>query len=66
METLSTANTGFALDIFKQFCKTQGNQNIFFSPWSIYSILTAVYLGAKGQTAEQIAEVSLCYVLFIF
>ncbi|KAJ6664531.1 hypothetical protein lerEdw1_007188 [Lerista edwardsae] len=57
MEALSTANTGFALDLFKQVCKTQNNQNILFSPWSIYSILTAVYLGAKGQTAEQIAEV---------
>ncbi|XP_066481448.1 serpin B10-like [Tiliqua scincoides] len=56
MEALNTANTAFALDVFKQFSKTQGNQNIFFSPWSIYSILTAVYLGAKGQTAEQIAE----------
>ncbi|XP_053102002.1 serpin B10-like [Hemicordylus capensis] len=57
METLSTANTGFALDLFKHVCKTQSNKNILFSPWSISAVMATVFLGAEGYTAEQIAEV---------
>uniref|UniRef100_A0A8C3MFK9 Serpin B10 n=1 Tax=Geospiza parvula TaxID=87175 RepID=A0A8C3MFK9_GEOPR len=33
-------------------------QNIFFSPWSIATALAMVHLGAKGDTASQMAEVS--------
>ncbi|XP_077209577.1 leukocyte elastase inhibitor-like [Paroedura picta] len=57
METLSKANTEFALDLFKSMCQIHHDTNILFSPWSISSIMAAVYLGAKGCTAEQIAEV---------
>uniref|UniRef100_A0A674IX39 Serpin domain-containing protein n=1 Tax=Terrapene triunguis TaxID=2587831 RepID=A0A674IX39_9SAUR len=57
METLSVANTGFALDLFKHECKTQTNTNILFSPWSISTTLATVYLGAKGNTADQMAKV---------
>uniref|UniRef100_A0A8C9U2U3 Serpin B10 n=1 Tax=Serinus canaria TaxID=9135 RepID=A0A8C9U2U3_SERCA len=32
-------------------------QNIFFSPWSIATALAMVHLGAKGDTASQMAEV---------
>uniref|UniRef100_A0A674IUK3 Serpin domain-containing protein n=1 Tax=Terrapene triunguis TaxID=2587831 RepID=A0A674IUK3_9SAUR len=56
METLSVANTGFALDLFKHECKTQTNTNILFSPWSISTTLATVYLGAKGNTADQMAN----------
>uniref|UniRef100_A0A8C3SXZ8 Serpin domain-containing protein n=1 Tax=Chelydra serpentina TaxID=8475 RepID=A0A8C3SXZ8_CHESE len=58
MEALSVANTGFALDLFMHECKTQTNTNILFSPWSISTTLATVYLGAKGNTADQMAEVS--------
>uniref|UniRef100_A0A674IW01 Serpin domain-containing protein n=1 Tax=Terrapene triunguis TaxID=2587831 RepID=A0A674IW01_9SAUR len=61
METLSVANTGFALDLFKHECKTQTNTNILFSPWSISTTLATVYLGAKGNTADQMAKVSWDY-----
>uniref|UniRef100_A0A8C3TA71 Serpin family B member 10 n=1 Tax=Chelydra serpentina TaxID=8475 RepID=A0A8C3TA71_CHESE len=57
MEALSVANTGFALDLFMHECKTQTNTNILFSPWSISTTLATVYLGAKGNTADQMAEV---------
>nr|XP_028593697.1 plasminogen activator inhibitor 2-like [Podarcis muralis] len=57
MEELSTANGGFAIDFFKHVCKAQSNKNILFSPWSISSVMATLYLGAKGHTAEQIAEV---------
>uniref|UniRef100_A0A8C4VWR6 Serpin family B member 10 n=1 Tax=Gopherus evgoodei TaxID=1825980 RepID=A0A8C4VWR6_9SAUR len=61
MEALSVANTGFALDLFKHECKTQTNTNILFSPWSISTTLATVYLGAKGNTADQMAKVSWDY-----
>ncbi|KAG8133240.1 hypothetical protein E2320_011050 [Naja naja] len=57
METLSAANTSFAVDFFKHLCKTQTNTNVLFSPWSISSVMATLYLGAKGHTAEQIAKV---------
>uniref|UniRef100_A0A8C5T1K0 Serpin family B member 10 n=1 Tax=Malurus cyaneus samueli TaxID=2593467 RepID=A0A8C5T1K0_9PASS len=59
MDTLNKANTSFALDFFKQQCQEDGDKNIFFSPWSISSSLATVYLGAKGNTADQMAKVML-------
>ncbi|XP_075562371.1 leukocyte elastase inhibitor [Pelecanus crispus] len=57
MEALNKANTSFALDFFKHECQEDGNKNILFSPLSISSALATVYLGAKGNTADQIAKV---------
>ncbi|KAF7246045.1 hypothetical protein EYD10_07838 [Varanus komodoensis] len=57
MEALSAANTGFSIDFFKHVCKTQSYGNVLFSPWSISLVMANVYLGARGCTAEQIAEV---------
>ncbi|KAF1476068.1 Serpin B10, partial [Megadyptes antipodes antipodes] len=57
MEALNTANTSFALDFFKRECQEDGDKNILFSPLSISSALATVYLGAKGNTADQMAKV---------
>ncbi|NXU51829.1 PAI2 inhibitor, partial [Turnix velox] len=57
MEALNKANTSFALDFFKHESQEDGDKNIFFSPWSISSALAAVYLGAKGNTADEMAKV---------
>ncbi|XP_037236301.1 serpin B10-like [Falco rusticolus] len=57
MEALSKANTSFALDFFKHECQEVGDKNILFSPLSISSALATVYLGAKGDTADQMAKV---------
>lgn len=59
MEALNTANTSFALGFFKHECQEDGDKNILFSPLSISSALATVYLGAKGNTADQMAKVSL-------
>lgn len=59
MEALNKANTSFALDFFKHECQEDGDKNILFSPLSISSALATVYLGAKGNTADQMAKVSL-------
>ncbi|XP_023679287.1 leukocyte elastase inhibitor isoform X2 [Paramormyrops kingsleyae] len=56
MEDLSSANTQFALNLYRILCETKSNGNIFFSPLSITSALAMVYLGAKGNTAAQMAK----------
>ncbi|NXA41732.1 PAI2 inhibitor, partial [Eudromia elegans] len=57
MEAVNTANTRFALDFFKHECQENGHKNILFSPLSISSALATIYLGAKGNTADQMAKV---------
>ncbi|NXG14651.1 SPB10 protein, partial [Grallaria varia] len=57
MDALHKANTSFALDFFKQQCQEDGDKNILFSPLSISSSLATVYLGSKGNTADQMAKV---------
>ncbi|KFP26866.1 Heterochromatin-associated protein MENT [Colius striatus] len=57
MESLSVSTNSFTLDLYKKLNETSKGQNIFFSPWSIATALAMVYLGAKGDTATQMAEV---------
>ncbi|XP_001365843.1 plasminogen activator inhibitor 2 isoform X2 [Monodelphis domestica] len=57
MEDVQAANMEFALNFFKHMNQIDNNQNIFFSPWSISSTLTMISMGARGKTAEQMAEV---------
>ncbi|XP_049638036.1 plasminogen activator inhibitor 2 [Suncus etruscus] len=57
MEDLYVANTIFALNFFKHMANTNASQNVFFSPWSISSTLAMIYLGARGDTADQMAKV---------
>lgn len=57
MEELSTANAMFALSTLRYIEKTNSAQNIFFSPWSISSTLAMVFLGARGDTEQQMANV---------
>ncbi|XP_058687095.1 uncharacterized protein LOC131575525 [Poecile atricapillus] len=57
MEPLSVSTNRFTLDLYKKLNETSKGQNIFFSPWSIATALAMVYLGAKGDTATQMAEV---------
>ncbi|NXT76726.1 SPB10 protein, partial [Zapornia atra] len=58
MESLSVSTNSFTLDLYKKLNETSRSQNIFFSPWSIATALAMVHLGAKGNTATQMAEVS--------
>uniref|UniRef100_A0A8C4L1C5 Serpin domain-containing protein n=1 Tax=Equus asinus asinus TaxID=83772 RepID=A0A8C4L1C5_EQUAS len=55
MNSLSEANTHFALDLFQQFKKSK-KDNIFYSPLSITSALAMTYSGAQGNTALQIGQ----------
>ncbi|XP_028299476.1 leukocyte elastase inhibitor [Gouania willdenowi] len=56
MASISTSNTCFSLDLFRTLSQTKPSGNIFVSPLSISSALAMVYLGARGDTAEQIAR----------
>ncbi|XP_005373093.1 PREDICTED: plasminogen activator inhibitor 2 [Chinchilla lanigera] len=57
MEDLYVANTIFALNLFKHVAKTNPTQNLFLSPWSISSTMAIVYLGSRGNTEDQMAQV---------
>jgi len=56
-ESVARSTTEFAVDLYRQFvCRAAGqNQNLFFSPYSIYTVLALMYGGAAGETAEQMA-----------
>lgn len=45
----------FMMDIYKQI--SDSDNNIFFSPVSLTSALGMAYIGARGDTAEEMAEV---------
>lgn len=55
-EQVEQNNNQFALDLYSMLAK-EGTPNIVFSSYSIYSNLSMVYLGAKGQTAEEMGNV---------
>ncbi|XP_029446371.1 serpin B6-like [Rhinatrema bivittatum] len=54
MDAVYKANLAFAIDLLKNL--SQDCQNVFISPMSISSALAMVFLGAKGNTATQIAQ----------
>ncbi|KAM8881636.1 LOW QUALITY PROTEIN: leukocyte elastase inhibitor-like [Synchiropus picturatus] len=54
---LSKASTTFCLNLLKKLCDDGEADNLVVSPFSIFSSLFMLLLGAKGNTREQIAEV---------
>jgi serpin B len=52
---LVAGNNSFAFDLFHAV--VQGESNLFFSPYSISTALAMAYAGARGETAEQMANV---------
>jgi serine protease inhibitor len=46
-------NNGFAVDLYRQLDKENGN--LFFSPYSISNALAMTYAGARGNTAKEMA-----------
>jgi len=53
---LSEALNIFSFEIYKEFIKS-GDENIFFSPYSIFIALAMTYEGARGQTAEEMMSI---------
>ncbi|XP_078544127.1 serpin B6-like isoform X1 [Lissotriton helveticus] len=56
MDSLSEANTSFALDLWKKLSENDKKKNLFYSPISISSALAMVFLGARGDTAAQMVQ----------
>ncbi|XP_047444177.1 leukocyte elastase inhibitor [Mugil cephalus] len=56
MAAISSSNTVFSLDLLRTLSQANPSGNIFVSPFSISSALAMVYLGAKGDTAAQMAQ----------
>lgn len=56
MESLSNANSRFALDLFRKVNETNPSGNIFFSPLSISTALAMVLLGSRGNTETQVLK----------
>ncbi|MBK8011079.1 MAG: serpin family protein [Deltaproteobacteria bacterium] len=54
-EQLTADNRRFAIDLYHQLRTAPGN--LFYSPTSISYALAMTYAGARGRTAEEIAEV---------
>ena len=55
VEAVVHASNQFAFDLYRKLSAEKGN--LFFSPGSISTALDMVYAGAKGDTAEQMAQV---------
>ncbi len=46
----------FAFDLLEEISTEQSDENIFFSPVSIYSALGLVYAGAHGATRNEVEK----------
>lgn len=55
IDQMVSANNDFAFDFYRQI--DASDENLFFSPWSLESALSMTYEGARGQTADEMAEV---------
>lgn len=53
---IATANNAFAFDMYSKITK-ENEQNLFFSPYSIFTAVAMCYDGAESSTKEQIATV---------
>lgn len=58
MDSLRLANSAFAVDLFKQLCEKEPMGNILFSPICLSTSLSLAQVGAKGDTANEIGQVS--------
>lgn len=61
LETLVTGNSAFAFDLYQTLREEDGN--LFYSPYSISLALAMTYAGARGETAQQMAD-TLHFVLY--
>jgi serpin B len=52
---LVAGNTAFAFDLY-EVLRQEGQDNLFYSPYSISLALAMTYAGARGETASQMAE----------
>ena len=56
VEELIEGNTAFAFDLYRAIAESEDG-NLLFSPYSVSQALAMTYAGARGNTAEEMAEV---------
>lgn len=54
---LVEGNNHFALEIYRELADEEATGNLFISPWSITTAFGMAWAGARGETADQMAEV---------
>ena len=54
-DAIAAANNGFAVDFYREVSAKDGN--IFFSPASMFVVFSALYEGARENTADQMQQV---------
>jgi len=54
LATLVSGNSAFAFDMYRALSQKDGN--LFYSPYSISLALAMTYAGARGETAQQMAD----------
>ena len=54
---LGAADTAFGLDVLQAWCAQYPGQNLVFSPSTLATALGMAYLGARGTTAQAMAQV---------
>ena len=54
-DAIAVANNGFAVDFYREVAAK--DDNIFFSPTSMFVAFSALYEGARGNTADQMQQV---------
>ena len=53
---IAQSNNGFAVDIYRGLTAAKPGENVLVSPLSISTALAMTYAGARGRTAEQMAD----------
>jgi len=53
---LSEANNAFACDLYRQLAAQHENDNLFFSPYSMFSVLAMCAEGALNNTADELGR----------
>ncbi len=54
--SLVEGNTRFALELYRDLAVADSEANIFISPWSLSTALGMAWAGARGPTAEEMAQ----------
>ncbi|XP_063088191.1 serpin B7 [Cavia porcellus] len=54
MASLAAANAEFGFNLLREMDNSQGNENVFFSFLSIFTALSLIRLGSRGDCAQQI------------
>jgi serpin B len=57
MAAIGASINRFAFDLYHHLRATPGTENLIYSPYSLAAVLTMTYAGARGETAQQMADV---------